>query len=1128
MQKYQKSVLYSASDLVNFAACSHLTHLDLVNLRTPLPKAEDSEEMVLIQAKGFEHEARYLDVLSRRYGRVVDLKVEGDDVDAFRLTVSALREGAPVLFQATLLDAPWVGHADFLLRVDTPSLLGAYSYEVVDTKLARSSRAKFLLQLCLYSELLDKLQGVVPRRMHVVLGDGRQESFQVDEYLRYYRRLKSRFLAWVGRQEPERDSYPERTERCAMCRWRTLCQEQWERDDHLNRVAGITRVQIARLREGGVLTLTQLAEPLSGRRVERMHSETLERLAHQARLQAKSVRENRPVFDVLPLREGKGFNRLPTPAEGDLFFDMEGDPLEDGGLEYLFGLYWLDGTKPVFKAIWAHDRTQEREAFEAFIDYVTAHLARWPGAHIYHYAPYERTALQRLMALHGTREAQVDDLLRRRTLVDLYAVVREALHVGESSYSIKSIERFYGSARAGDVTTATASIVYYERWKASKDETLLRAIEDYNHDDVRSTYELRQWLLSIRPRAAAWANDLSSPASNDGQSSSRADKAQEELESYRQRLLGPVTDDPLRRSTEDELRELLFHLLSFHRRCDKPVWWAHFDRQESSEEQLIDDVEALAGLRQSRPPVWKGQGFRYWYHLPEQDTKLKTGDNATVVSCLKEVSELVVDETALEVSFVFEDDEPLPQTGVALGPGLPIQTTVIRNALKRFVDAYIEGGEKYPAGLSLLRRQPPKVEGIGSGQTLVQDERKLLPECIRLTSRLSDSYLFIQGPPGAGKTFTGSHIIVELLRSGRSVGVASNSHKAINNLLQAVERAADACDLHFRGAKKSTKEESFLSGRFIEDVTKTAELLKRVDEFQLLAGTAWLFSNRKLDRKLDYLFVDEAGQVSLANLLAMSTCARNLVLLGDQMQLSQPIQGVHPGASGQSTLDYLLCGEATIAPHMGVFLRDSWRMHPDLCRFISHAVYDGRLCAAERTANQRLVLQEDAHPALRPTGLAYLAVEHEGCSQRCEAEAEMVSVLVRTLLQQRYVDHRGEHHPLSLDSILVVAPYNLQVNLLKRVLPEGARVGTVDKFQGQEAEVVIVSMTTSSGQHLPRDIEFLYSKNRLNVAISRARCLSVVLASPRLFDIECRSPGQMALVNTLCWIREYAEETSRG
>lgn len=1126
MQKVADRLRHSASDLVNFSSCAHLTHLDLANLDTPLPKAEDTEEMVLIQQKGFAHEARYWEHLKATHGKVVDLSDAGPtDEHRYAATQKALADGAEVVFQATLLSGPWRGHADFLVRVERPSQLGNFSYEITDTKLARSSRAKFLLQLCLYSEMLAEVQGVMPQHMHVVLGDGRQESFLVDDYLRYFRRLKARYLEWVS--SAERQTYPQKVERCGQCRWRELCAAQWEEDDHLNRVANIARTQIDKLHTSGIGRMHALAQFPLEQSVRRIQPETLDRLRHQAKLQIASAESGQPVFEVLPQREGKGFSRLPRPDSGDLFFDMEGDPLAEGGLEYLFGLYFFEEGMPVFKPFWAHNRQQERLAFEAFIDFVTAHLLRFPQAHVYHYAPYETTALKRLMSLHGTREAQVDDLLRQGKLVDLYAVVRESIRVGEPSYSIKSIERFYSSkVRDGDVKTAGASIVFYEKWKATAEPAILQAIADYNLDDVRSTFELRQWLISIRPEGASWAVPSAASAASiaDGGVSEKAAKASQELEDYRRQLLADLPEERFNWTREQRVRELLFHLLQFHRRADKPAWWELFARQGASEEELLNDLDALAGLTQSRSPQKHGDTTKYWYSFPEQDSKLKTGDNCTITSTMEEVSNVIIDEDRLEVSFESEADEPLPASGIALGSGLPINSVVIVGAIRRFVDAYLAGDLKFRAGLALLMRELPHVSGIQSGAALIHESESLLTGTKRVVSQLDESYLFIQGPPGAGKTFTGSHVIVDLLKAGKTVGVTSNSHKAINNLLEGVEKVAAKQGFSFRGAKKSTSEASFLNGHCIEDITNSQAITRKLKDYQLVAGTAWLFSSKSVEQKFDYLFVDEAGQVALANLIAMSTCAKNVVLLGDQMQLGQPIQGVHPGESGQSTLDYLLEGKATISPERGIFLKDTWRMHPDVCRFISEAVYGGRLEPEKRNATQRLLLSSGVHQALLPKGVRFLPVDHEGCSQRCDAEAQVIGAIFGDLLRQRYVDREGTEHPMGISNILVVAPYNQQVNWLKRVLPEGARVGTVDKFQGQEAEVVLVSMTTSSSQYLPRDLEFLYSKNRLNVAISRARCLAIVVANPKLLDVECSEPEQMALVNTLCWVHDYSRE----
>lgn len=1123
MQRRGSKDIYSASDLVNFAACTHLTHLDLVNLTTPLVASADTDEMKLIQGKGFEHEARYLRSLQDAQ-TVTDLsKAGGSDEAAFAATTAALRRGDAVVFQATLQGEPWVGHADFLIRVDEPSLLGEFSYEVVDTKLARSSRGKFLVQLLLYSEMLGNVQGRIPKRMHIVLGDGRQQTFAVDDYLRYYRRLKQRFLEFVVREGGA--SYPEKSERCGMCRWRELCADVWERDDHLNRVSGVTRLQIHRLNDVGITTMKALSTVDDVPEATRIQVDTLKRLSQQARLQIQSAATGQPIVELLPLESGAGFARLPPPAAGDLYFDMEGDPLEEGGLEYLFGLYHFTANGPVFKAFWAHSRQEERAAFEAFMDFVTAHLKTHSDAHIYHYAPYERTALQRLMSLHGTREDEVDNLLRAGKLVDLYGVVRGAIRVGEPSYSIKKLERFYGGGRDSEVKTAGASIVYYENWKTTREQHLLDAIEAYNLEDVRSTHALREWLIRLRPADATWLvpGSMSGGLKPVKPKSEKAEEAAAELERYRQQLVEELPEERHLWTDEHRIQELLFHLLSFHRRCEKPVWWSLFDHQLASEEELIEDIDYLGGLKQSREREAAGDGYyRYWYQYPDQETKLRTGSHATVTELLKEVDDLVVDAEAREVSFVFAGDDPLPTSQLSLGPGLPIPTAVIRKAVMRFVDEYLAGGTKYAAGLAFLRREAPRVLGVAPGTPLISEAEALLDGCVRVASGLQGSTLFVQGPPGAGKTFTASHVIVQLLKAGKKVGVSSNSHKAINNLLYAVEKVAVEVGLAFKGAKKSSGPDSELNGNFIEDVGNSQSLIKRLKEFDLVAGTAWLFSAAKLDQTLDYLFVDEAGQVSLANLVAISTTATNVVLLGDQMQLGQPIQGVHPSESGLSTLDYLLEGRATISADRGVFLRDSWRMHPDVCAFISAAVYEGKLKAEAANSHQRLVLALGAHSLLRPTGIAFARVEHEGCSQQSIEEAQLVAELVRNLLEQRYLSRDEVERSMELNNILVVAPYNLQVNLLKRCLPAWARVGTVDKFQGQEAEVVIVSMTTSSGEYLPRNIEFLYNKNRLNVAVSRARCLAIVIANPALLDVECKTPEQMALVNTLSWAREYA------
>jgi predicted RecB family nuclease len=1130
MQRYGEHILHSASDVVNFLECEHICYLDRIDLVTPLPRAADDDTARLVQEKGYAHEAAYASQLAGASASFIDIAEGRRSLDEkTAATREAMRSGVEVIFQAAFRDGPFVGHADFLRKVERPSALGPFSYEVVDTKLARSVKTKFLVQLAFYSWMVGKAQGLAPQLMHVVLGHKEERSFRYADYSRYFLTVRDEYLSRAtGDASPP---YPHVCEKCSQCKWRERCDERRLADDHLSQVANISRLHIKKLEEAGITTLAALAQADQDERIAKLAPDTFAKLRHQAALQFKARQTGMRHLDLLPTDPGvvRGFARLPAPDPGDMFFDMEGDPLEEGGLEYLFGLYFFDAGHAVFKPFWAHTRAEEKTVFEQFMDFVTARLRQYPGAYIYHYAAYEVTALKKLMSLHGTREADVDNLLRRAKLVDLYKVVREGMRVSEPRYSIKNIERFYMKAREGDVQNAGASIVFYEQWKVNQNPKLLKDIEDYNFDDVRSTYELREWLMTLRPAATPWFGAAhggeAAPARSENAALSDAEKA---LVPYREKLADVLPPDRTMWNAEHRLKELTFQLLDFHRRAEKPAWWAMFNRMDMSPDELLDDAESIARLvaDPDHPPAAVNRSIRYTFLFPEQETKLKTGDGCVLAHNGVTVSDLVVDHNARRVSFKVGPKKESPPPVLDIGMGGPISSDKLKDAVFRFADSIVGASGAYPALCAFLNREAPRITGHAPGSAIVDDAQEALPQIIDAIARLDRGAVFLQGPPGAGKTYTGSHVIVELLRRGCSVGISSNSHKAINNLLAGVEKVAAAQKLEFYGVKKSPmdNDDARFDGRQIVDVARNDEVAMALDSgARLVAGTAWLFADPNLDQALDYLFVDEAGQVALANLVAMGVSARNIVLLGDQMQLGQPIQGVHPGRSGESSLEYFLDGVSTIAPERGIFLKTSYRMHPDVCRFISDAIYDGRLEAECDNHRQTLVLCPDAHPALRPTGIVYLPIKHDACSQKSLEEAELTRLLYADLLRQSYTDRHGQTHAMAAENILVIAPYNMQVNLLRQVLPGGARIGTVDKFQGQEAEVVIVSMATSSGDYLPRFIEFLYSRNRTNVAISRAKCLALFIANPALMSIRCSTPVEMALVNTLCWIKDYSD-----
>ncbi|HWL64252.1 MAG TPA: TM0106 family RecB-like putative nuclease [Steroidobacteraceae bacterium] len=1115
----------TASDVVNHLACRHLTTLDLRNLEEPLPGNEEDPQLLLLQRKGDAWEQQYLARLKAAHPDLVEIPRDASRAVQLDQTHAAMQSGASIIFQAALAQPGWFGRADFLRRVPLPSALGSYSYEVLDTKLAREAKASHVLQLCFYSWLLAGLQGREPTMMGVVLGDGAERSFRYADYARYFQRLRSRLSAYTA--QPPADSYPDPCEKCAQCRWSSLCEAQRTADDHLWQVAGISRLQMRRLADGGVPTFTALANHPHASPVPRMNAATLDKLRTQARLQARGKADGRPCWEPRPSEPARGFQRLPPPSEGDLYFDMEGDPLHEDGLEYLFGVTWREAGELRFRAFWGHTRAGEKAAFEGFMDFVAARLQRYPDLHIYHYAAYENTALKKLMSLHGTREEQVDQLLREHRLVDLYRVVSEGIVASTPSYSIKDIEVFYRPGREGEVKNAGASIVAYEQWRENQDPALLDAIERYNRDDCESTAQLHEWLLGIRPPELPWRGSEAHPGQEEDESQDAKSAEREQRRHEREALVGTLLAmNPADRavSTADHhLRELTAQLLDFHRRCEKPVWWKVFSCQDMTEQELLDDIECIGGLvRREVIPGARKNALPTWVcEYPEQEFKTREGARCKRVDTLASITVQRIDEANRRLHLKPSGRALEGGEQFSLTPPEPVGTEVLRDAVQRFASAVAGDEDRHRAVRSLLRKEMPRLQGRAPGLPLVSAQPVAVSEVIEAIGALSDSYLFLQGPPGAGKTYTGSRVIVELIRRGHTVGISSNSHKAINNLLGAIVEHAQEQGVLFRGVKKVSRgsTEQYFDGPMIENVERSEEITRGTP---LIAGTAWLFADPRLDQAVDFLFVDEAGQVSLGHLVAMGLAARNIVLLGDQMQLPQPIQGVHPGRSGESTLDYLLDGAATIAPERGIFLSDTWRMHPAVCGFISEAVYDGKLHSAPRCAQQSLLPGPGAHAALQATGIRFWPVEHDECSQRSVEETEEVKAIFESLLQQRWRNHEGVEAAITAEDILVVAPYNLQVRLLARTLPPGARVGTVDKFQGQEAAVVIVSMATSSGDYLPRDIEFLYSRNRLNVALSRAKCLAILVASPRLLDVECSTEGQIRLVNTLCWAEEYA------
>lgn len=1116
MQRLDGTLVFSPSDLHRFVECEHLTNLQIqvCDGLIDAPRSVD-EALVLLRAKGLEHERAWLQRLRDEGRQITSIEFGRDWSQAADATETAMRRGAEVIYQGVLQSGTWRGVADFLVRVDRETTLGPWAYEAWDTKLGRHGKPSYILQLSFYCREIERIQGTPPTRMHVVLGTAETASCAPSEFGAYFRRLQQRLTDFTT--VPPR-TYPYPVSHCGFCEFDQLCEDQWTHDDALSQIAYIRRDQIRKLEDVGVRTLDALSRVAPPIQI-RISEATQREIVRQARLQREARDSGQHRYELLPPESEKGFALLPQPDAGDLFFDIEGYPYfeSSGGLEYLFGTARAAADGPRFRALRAEDRESERRMFEEFIDFVRERLRANPGLHVYHYANYEVRALKDLMQRYGTREEELDDLLRRQVFVDLFRVVRQTLRISYDSYSLKAIRTFFmPEAGQGLVTGGDESIVQFAKWLETRDPDILKAIEKYNEEDCISTLRLRDWLLERKTEVEGTFGAAIPWRAADERAAEPIARVVDPFGALRERL--EANADQM---GGESLAMLLSHLLTYHKREIKPAWWEYFDRLESSSEELIQNAEAIGGLSPVAGAAPR-RDVNSTIHLlcyPEQEHKLTAKMGIVDPRTGKAGGEIwSIDTARLRLELrrgPSLSGEPLPAAIIA---GKPIPTDTQAGAVHRVIFDIAErglNGTRYRAAAAILARQSSRFSSVSPGtviQTLNLDEQR------DLVSRLNSSYLFIQGPPGSGKTFTGARLITDLLRRGARVGVAAQSHKAIHNLLTEVESVADLERVRFVGLKKAGRgDETYFSGLHIENTDENRDC--EDPDVKLVAGTSWLFSRDGMDHTLDYLFIDEAGQISLADAVAMSTSSQNIVFLGDPQQLPHVSQGVHPVDSGASVLEHLLADASTVGEREGLFLAESWRMHPEVCRFISELSYDGRLRSAPGRERQQIL-----SAGLSGSGLRFIPVDHAGNSQQSVEEAQTVAQEIARLLNGgTFTNVHNEVRSLKPEDILVVAPYNMQVRCLREHLPAEVEVGTVDKFQGRQAAIVFFSMATSSGASIPRHLDFLFSRNRLNVAISRAKALAVLVASPRLLDVSCRTVEQMRLVNGLCRFVELAQ-----
>ena len=1099
-------------------------------------------------------------------------------------TIDLMKSGVPIIYQGGLQrvfgKTLFSGRPDFLVHenwelsfVDgklTASQVSDQSntnnYTAFDAKYGGRAKPAYLLQLALYVDALEELGFKSELAKHgLVLGSRTIETYDEIEIVPAMRLAREKIIDLIGLTDDEAHLNSLQADRiqwhcpsknsCEICEYPDLCDDDRKATDDLVQVAGITQSQIAKLSSAGITTMRKLADADLSQRPFRLAEETFQKLINQARAQVDALDSGKPIHRLM---EDPMLQYLPPRSELDIFFDFEGFPYytQRGGLEYLFGNYdWGSGDNEefarddLFTEFWAHDRDEEKIAFENFMAWALDRMNRDPNAHIYHYASYEVTALKRLAMRHGVYENEVAWLIQTGRLVDMYNIVRNSLVIGEESYSIKKLERHYDFVRRSEVTKASASIDEYDRWrelrtlatnenlpedlrkKAQEEaDSVYRDLRMYNLEDVWSTRELYRWLTTFKGASTKYGQDRE-PDSDEEDGDRSLSKSEIELaalQAQTQELFDKVVDWPWGLDKAADYRAkvwlALTHSILFYKR-EEVMFWADIaikvlmDEDALSEERSAASISEVVEIERVTKTNRDGETklvVTYEGLLPEEDLFIPekgmriavryTGAGRTQQRDYGQVVDFQDGKVIFNRNVRKGSEAHIPNAVIDI---TNYPTTAKQRELKELANRIAEDwgtpsepAPGRPAIMDLLMRRPPRLRSLN--KLPAANPNDYLAAITEAIFDLDNSVLAIQGPPGSGKTYLASRTIASLIASGKRVGITANSHSAIENVLEAcIEAGVDPQQII--KVQKQGEERPWVTKT---DNGPVATWLKNTSGPYIVAGTAFFFSNEKIrEYHLDYLFIDEAAQFSLVDCMAVSGVADNLVLLGDPQQLAQVVTALHPGGVENSALGHYM-GDFSILPkEMGYFIEVTRRLHPDVNHAVSWLAYEGKLKSHPDTVKNSI----DGHKS----GLIAVPVPHQRNSTSSTEEADTVVKLVASLRESQ-----------DSSDVLVVAAYNAQVDLIRSKLDEAGfdqvMVGTVDKFQGREGMAVIYSFAASSSLDAPRGLEFLLDRNRLNVAISRAKATCYLVFSESLLQSQFRTVEEVKAISRLAGLLEFA------
>ena len=1118
----------SAYSVIDFNQCEYKSSLDFIQPPKDFKPLNDPW-LEIIRKIGIDHENKIISTL----GKESNITIIDDNKtieERIKLTSDAINSGDGLIYQGFISHNRFNGIPDLLIKKKD-------YYEPCDIKSSLSLKTDNIIQLCHYAHILKKQFGLMPKTGKIILRDESEIEIEIKKYYDYYLHISENLSQFLKENTILEEST--KCTLCSKCTYKNFCEENWEKSDNLNQVTNIRSSQIKTLLENNINSMTELAKVENIEKTG-LNSNSAKFLIEQAKLQKNYQKtgkldykiiynEKREIIDeFIPI----GFQLIPNKDANDLFFDIEGYPMfidpetKTSGLEYLFGIHFRTFGEPVFKKFLSTNHDEEKKTFEELIDFFYKHIQQFNNSSIYHYGSYEITALQRLSTKYNTKNQELDHLLRNHKFVDLYRVIKDSLLLSTNDYKLKTIEKFYNFTHDSDVASGEDSLVAFENYLETNSKEILNEIILYNKFDCESTEKLRDWILSIMPKNI----EPFVPPPEKEISEARKEKIAEEKEIIKK------IDKNFEKNIE--LGSTLKELLNYGWNELRPDWWEYFENSKKDVEELLDQSNCIGGLEFIKEHPGSKYETQVGYiakivtlRYPNQVVKLKKMSSIVDSSFenfqdknlapLLEIQDFDYSKNEISVKIICHPDMEKQNY---FPKGIIENVTYFDMVVDRAVKSFLSNENKknfFPAIYDFLNKNNPRYK-----KDAIYNSKKTIEDISDRIESLNNSYLFVQGPPGTGKTHTSSRVIVNLMKKNYKVAILCNSHSAIINLLNSVDSYAKEINYSFNGIYRRSGHESDKLGKNIE-VLKDKKI-KPFDksDYQLFAGTGTFLASKKfienceLEKSYDYIFFDEAGQLKISYIVGASMATKNIILVGDHMQLPQPSNSAvdDQEKASLSPIEYIMEEKNTIDDKVGIFLNKSYRMHSKINDFISENFYENRLISDEMNDKQNILVGSK-----KINGIHLIDLNHKDSSVENETESEYIKIIYNQLLGKSWIDKNNLKKTITEEDILVITPYNAQVINIKNKLHSNSKVGTVDLFQGQEAPIVLASYTTSSQELMGarRGSDFLFDFRRLNVSISRAKALAVVLFNKELLNYNCSNVDDMERLNYFCKLKEY-------